>query len=171
MIRYVRCPRCDLNYINADEQQYCDVCLAEMKGTKLKFADIEDDELLEDELLDDEEATEICPVCGVNRMKPGDTMCDDCKSKDVYEEDVTLNTDEDEEWKTYLDDEDEGDVTIDEGLLEEELEELDREEEEADDMYHGEDEPDDFDESFESIDFDDEDDDEDDEDDDDQDEF
>ena len=44
MVKYIKCPRCDLNYIDPDKQEYCDVCLAEMQGEKLKFADLEEDE-------------------------------------------------------------------------------------------------------------------------------
>ena len=32
MVRYVKCPRCELNYIDEEKQEYCDVCIAEIKG-------------------------------------------------------------------------------------------------------------------------------------------
>ena len=35
MAKYKKCPRCELNYIEEDKD-YCDVCLAEMQGGKLK---------------------------------------------------------------------------------------------------------------------------------------
>ena len=44
MIKYVKCPRCELNYIDPEKQEYCDVCIAEMKGNKLQFADFDDDD-------------------------------------------------------------------------------------------------------------------------------
>lgn len=53
-----------LNYIDSEKQEYCDVCLAELQGSKLKFADLDED--------DDLEKTELCPVCGVNYMRFGD---------------------------------------------------------------------------------------------------
>ena len=31
MVKYKKCPRCELNYIEEDKD-YCDVCLAEMQG-------------------------------------------------------------------------------------------------------------------------------------------
>ena len=65
MAKYKKCPRCELNYIEEDKD-YCDVCLAEMQGGKLKFADLDDDE--------DMEKTELCPVCGENYMRPGEKM-------------------------------------------------------------------------------------------------
>ncbi|MCD8200975.1 MAG: hypothetical protein LUD47_02790 [Clostridia bacterium] len=165
MVNYIRCPRCDLNYINADEQEFCDVCLAEMRGTKLKFADIDEDEFLEEEELIDEE-TELCPICGVNHIKPGEKMCEECRSKDLYDEEEDVTEENDQEWVNYLDEDEEDmtDLTVDEELLEEELEELDREDEE-DEMYHENDEPDDFDESLNALDYDDDYDDDDDEDD------
>ena len=38
MAKYKKCPRCELNYIEEDKD-YCDVCLAEMQGGRLRFAD------------------------------------------------------------------------------------------------------------------------------------
>ena len=33
---FVKCPRCDLNYIRRGEE-YCEVCKAELKGQKVKI--------------------------------------------------------------------------------------------------------------------------------------
>ena len=45
MVAYIKCPRCDLNYIS-EEQEYCDVCKAELKkGPKLLFANDDDEEI------------------------------------------------------------------------------------------------------------------------------
>ena len=95
MTKYIKCPRCDLNYIDPEKQEYCDVCLAEMQGAKLKFADLDEDE--------DFEKTELCPVCGVNYMRFGEKMCDECKKNSEYEEDADIDPDKDEEWRNYLD--------------------------------------------------------------------
>ena len=157
MVRYIKCPRCELNYIDADKQEYCDVCIAEMKGNKLQFADLEDEEL--DEAIDAEN-TELCPVCGVNRMRFGEAMCDACRRKSEYEEEEEVDPDKDEEWKSYLDDDME-DLTLDDEELEEEFKEEEEDEEES--------EADDFDDDpladLADDDFDDDDDDEDDDDD------
>ena len=126
MVRYIKCPRCELNYIDADKQEYCDVCIAEMKGNKLQFADLEDEEL--DEALEAEN-TELCPVCGVNRMPIGDTMCESCRRKAEYDEEEEVDPDKDEEWKSYLDD-DMDDLTLDDEELEEEFKEDEEEEDE-----------------------------------------
>ena len=170
MVRYVKCPRCDLNYIDGEKQEYCDVCIAEMKGNKLQFADLDDDEL-EEELDAELENDGICPVCGVNPIAAGEKMCESCRRQKEYEEDE-LDIDKDEEWKNYLD-EDDAELSTEETELDAELkaeleEEDEEEEQEEDEMYHGEDdgfESEDV-ESLEELsdeDFDDDDDDDDDE--------
>lgn len=164
MVKYIKCPRCELNYIDGETQEYCDVCIAEMKGNRLQFADLEDEDF-EDEL--DAEATELCPICGVNRIHYGEKMCEVCAAKSEYEEEEEIDPEKDEEWKNYLDDDTE-DLTVDDEELEEELkQELDGEEEEEEESV----EDDFFNEDIDSLsDLEDEDyddDDEDDEDDDD----
>jgi hypothetical protein len=67
--KYVKCPRCELNYILEDED-YCHVCKSEMKHHTEA-----DDELL------DLEDMELCPVCGQNYIKEDQYMCDECKKK------------------------------------------------------------------------------------------
>ncbi len=127
MVRYVKCPRCELNYIDAEKQEYCDVCIAELKGRKLQFADL-DDEIFEE--VDSElEQFEVCPVCNVNRIRYGEKMCEACKKESEYEEDE-IDPEKDEEWKNYLDEEDDGDLTIDDETLQEELD-ADMEDEES----------------------------------------
>ncbi len=154
MIRYIRCPRCDLNYIDAEKQEYCDVCISELKGKKLLFDEIEDEVFEEIEGEQD-----ICPICGTNFLRSGESKCEQCRRSNEYEIEDEIDPETDEEWKTYLDDDDDEDLGIDEDML-------DEEEEEDDDFYAHDDEPDDFDESF-SDDFDDDDFDDDDDDDDD----
>jgi RecJ-like exonuclease len=129
MVRYVKCPRCELNYIDEEKQEYCDVCLAEMKGNKLQFADLDEEEYEE---VDAELEQELCPVCGVNALRPGEKMCETCKSKQEFEEDEEVDIENDEEWKNYLE-EDDGDLTVDAELQEEIEEEFAEEEEEFSD--------------------------------------
>ena len=163
MIKYVKCPRCELNYIDEEKQEFCDVCIAEMQGNKLQFADLDDEEF--DKVIENE-GTEICPVCGVNFMAYGEKMCESCRSKQEYEEEDDIDPDRDEEWKNYLDDDTE-DLSLEDAELDEELkEELEEEDEEEEDVEENDDYF--FDEDIDSLDdYDDEDDDEDDEDDDD----
>ena len=158
MVRYMKCPRCELNYIDAEKQEYCDVCLKEMKGLPTEADEIEE--------VDDEIATELCPVCGENMMRPGDTMCEDCRRKTEYEEEEP-DPEEDDEWRNYLDDEaDELDEEIgeidetfdDEFEDENESEEYTEEEEDleyvtGDDIYRLSDDEDEDDEESEEDDF------------------
>ena len=74
MVRYMKCPRCELNYIDAEKQEYCDVCLKEMKGIRTDADEIEEEE-------EGEIPTELCPVCGENMMMPGEKMCEECRKK------------------------------------------------------------------------------------------
>lgn len=164
MVKYVKCPRCELNYIDSEKQEYCDVCIAEMKGNKLQFADLdeEDYEDLDAEIVEEE----LCPICGVNHVRAGEKMCEACKQQQDYDSEEEVDIDKDEEWKNYLE-EDDGDLTVDDEALQEEIDEEfgdDEVEETDDDFFESEDvdslselEDDEFDDEDE--DFDDEDDD------------
>lgn len=141
MVKYVKCPRCELNYIDSEKQEYCDICIAEIKGNKLQFADLEDEDY--EELDSELEQSELCPVCGVNHIRPGEKMCESCKNSQEYEDDEEIDIDNDEEWKNYLEDEDDEDLTVSEELQEEIEEEFAEDEEEYenddDDFYDSED--------------------------------
>ncbi len=58
-MKLVKCPRCDLNYIQESEK-YCKVCLREMKG-----------EQPQDEM-------ELCSVCNAAPALPGKDVCLSC---------------------------------------------------------------------------------------------
>ena len=149
---YVKCPRCDLNYMKEDEK-YCDVCKAELKiGPALRFAALNDD---------DENDQVLCPVCKRNFMDANDEMCAECRErsneKAAIEPDSDVDPDNDEEWRNYLD-EDEKEAISNKGteeemislsqLEEDEARELFDDEEEQDDDYYNDsirDEDDDFD--------------------------
>ncbi len=134
MVRYMKCPRCELNYIDAEKQEYCDVCQKEMKGISIDLDDIEDAE---------EVATELCPICGENMMRPGEKMCEECRKKAEYEEEEP-DPEEDDEWREYLDDDAEDDLDGEIGELGEEFGEEfeDEEEEPEEEEYEGEEEED-----------------------------
>ena len=125
MVRYIKCPRCDLNYIDGEKQSYCDVCLKEMKGIKTDADELEEEE-------DSELATELCPICGENMMRAGDKMCEECRSKaDIEEEEP--DPEEDTAWRNYLDDDmddTDTDLELDESLEDEFADEEELEEEE-----------------------------------------
>ncbi len=151
MPKYIICPRCELNFIDADEEEFCEVCIKEMSGEKTFTDDFDAEENIEE--------TELCPICGENYMALGEKMCEECKKKSDYEEEH-VEEDEDKEdasWRSYLDDEEE---ELDLGIPDSEFDEEEEEEEEVE-------EEDDF--EYVNIndynDFDDDDDDDDDEDD------
>lgn len=79
---YVRCPRCELNYIEKKEK-LCSVCKAELSANKDDF--ISDLDL------------ELCPICKTNYIQPDEIMCATCL-KDHQSEDGELSTD----WEEYL---------------------------------------------------------------------
>ena len=157
MAKYIICPRCELNFIDADEQEYCEVCLKEMSGEKTFADDFDAEESMEE--------TELCPLCGENYMVLGEKMCEECKKKTAYEDEDDEEDDEKEDasWRSYLDDEEE---ELDLGIPESEFEDDEEEEEEEEEETVEE-------EDFEYVSledyngFDDDDDDDDDEDDDD----
>ena len=86
MARYIICPRCELNFIDADEQEYCDVCLKELSGEKTFTDDFEAEDATSE--------MELCPICGENYMVYGEKMCEECKKKSEYESE---NEEEDED--------------------------------------------------------------------------
>ena len=131
MARYEKCPRCDLNYIDVERQEYCDICLAEMKGEHTAFVD----------LADEEDEMELCPRCGENMMKVGEKMCDECKKKIDFEEEEEIDIEKDEGWRDFVEDEPE-DILPD---APDALDDFEDDEEEEDELYHGEDEEEDLD--------------------------
>ena len=113
MVRYMKCPRCELNYIDAEKQEYCDVCLKEMKGINTEIDEDEEETEVE---------TELCPVCGENMIRPGEKMCEECRKKSEYEESEP-DPDEDDEWREYLDDDTDAELDSEMGEISEELDE------------------------------------------------
>lgn len=76
-----KCPRCDLNYINAETEKYCKVCLREMKGDAPK------------------EEIELCSVCNETPALPGRDVCVFC----LKEMNGGSNRDEDQEHEEHVD--------------------------------------------------------------------
>ena len=75
---FIKCPRCELNYIQEGEQ-YCSVCKREMKG----------------ELKDD--PYELCSVCNENPALQGKDMCLFCLKEMGKVSDETPDAEEGEE--------------------------------------------------------------------------
>lgn len=64
---YIKCPRCNLNYINEETEQYCKVCLVDMGKIQGQ-----------PELELEEEYT-LCPECGENYLEDGEEICYACR--------------------------------------------------------------------------------------------
>ena len=149
-IKYVKCPRCDLNYMDS-RQEYCDFCKAEL-GMKSNLV-IEDED--EDVGLD-EELTKLCPICKRVYIGIDEDMCDACaaaKGEDAIDEN-------DEEWRNYMDDD--PDEYVEEKIeipLDELQDEEEEEEEEEEEVAPVDDVEDDFDYSGDPDDYDEDDDD------------
>ena len=133
MVRYMKCPRCELNYIDAEKQEYCDICLKEMKGLLTEADEIEEAE--------EELPTELCPVCGENMMRPGEKMCEECRKKAEYEEEEP-DPEEDDEWREYLDDDTDAELDEEMGEIDETFDEEPDLEEEEEEEYESEEEED-----------------------------
>ena len=56
---FIKCPRCELNYIR-EEEQYCPVCKREMKGES------------------HDDPFELCSICNENPVMPGKDVCFMC---------------------------------------------------------------------------------------------
>ena len=119
-IRYIKCPRCDLNYI-PDTEEVCDVCKAEL-GYDTKI-------VLLDDIIDDDEPLKLCPICKTAYIGMDEEMCETCLASEKRNRDSSL--DDDDEWRTYLDDDDTGDTTGDDTIS---LEDLDDDYDDGDDF-------------------------------------
>ncbi len=153
MARYIVCPRCELNFIDADEREYCEVCEKELAGDTSYVEELEEEAA---------EEMELCPLCGEVYVKLGEKMCEECARKNEYEDDVDVEDSEkeDDTWRSYLDDDDAEDLGIEIDDAEFDVEE---EEDEAEEEYQDEEweevSADDYDESLDDDDDDDDDDD------------
>ena len=134
----------------------CDVCKAEL-GYDTKI-------VLLDDIIDDDEPLKLCPICKTAYISMDEEMCETCLASEKRNRDSSL--DDDDEWRTYLDDDDTGDTTGDDTIP---LEDLDDDYDDGDDFDDEEnydldldDYPDDIATDLDLDDFDDDDDDEDD---------
>lgn len=83
-VTYIRCPRCELNYITKKEK-VCSVCKQEMQvggGEDIDELDME-----------------LCPICRVNYIQPDEVMCASCYAERAN--DVNYQGD-DQEWDDYI---------------------------------------------------------------------
>lgn len=95
---FKKCPKCELNYIREDEQ-YCNVCLREMRRVAGKVKRDEDDE----EVL-------ICTECGEAPAVRGSELCAECLKEQKRQVELENAATLDGEFSDELDEpEDDGD--------------------------------------------------------------
>lgn len=95
MNSYIRCPRCELNFIKKKDK-YCAVCKREMDAAFKK-----DDELDVDLGMD----FDICPVCRTNYIREDEEMCAAChRERDL---DRSLHGDTKDDFEKLKESEDE----------------------------------------------------------------
>ncbi len=121
MDRYIKCPRCEVNYI-LESERFCDVCKAELKIAPDIYSEEEEDMIL-------------CPVCGKHYIFPDDEKCSSCKAEEEeIEHSIEIEDEKDEEWRSFLDPEPEVEEELPEGMQMLAFDEvLEEEESEADD--------------------------------------
>lgn len=175
-IEYIRCPRCELNYIDSREK-LCKVCQNELQNKGHRE-------------LTDEEVKELnlCPVCRTNYLMEDEEICSECAAEKELLENVDADLsvdregdkeDNEDNWRAYVENDDTelpedefGDMATiaseDEVLDDSDLDFDDMKDEDFDEEFDEEfGDDDDFDYSDIDDDFDDEDDEDEDNDDDD----
>lgn len=84
---YVRCPRCELNYI-LKKDKFCNVCKSEMQATNERYEELN---------------LELCPVCHINFLNGDEQICEACREEGNFIE----YDEEEKEWRRYIGEEDE----------------------------------------------------------------
>ena len=136
----------------------CDICKAEL-GLDSRI-------VLLDDIIDDDEPLKLCPVCKTSYIGMDEDMCENCLANYKRQESGEMDEDN-EDWRTYLDDEDTKDTEEEDVIPLEEMEEdadFDDDFEDEENMdIELDDYPDDLTDDFDDVDFDDDFDDEDEE--------
>lgn len=94
--KFKKCPRCELNYILVEED-LCDVCKAEL-GLDSKI-------ILLDDIIEDDEPLKLCPICKTAYIGMDETMCENCIAHEQSLQEPGEDEDNDD-WRSYLDDDD-----------------------------------------------------------------
>lgn len=102
-IEYIRCPRCELNYIDKREK-LCKVCQNELqaKGNR----ELTDEEVKE---------LNLCPVCRTNYLMDDEEICSECAAEnDARENNTGMSNDDmsdekddrEDNWRAYVENDD-----------------------------------------------------------------
>lgn len=86
---FVKCPRCELNYIRTDETM-CGICAREVRGTKLTSVE--------------EPTVELCAECGEAPAEEGEELCALClRERDLQEGVLDAEEESDMESESLVD--------------------------------------------------------------------
>lgn len=92
-IEYIRCPRCELNYIDKKEK-LCKVCKMELSSSH----NHEEEEVEQG----------ICPICKINVINEDEEMCPMCAKEMEVQQGGQSHTesDADDTWRSYVENDD-----------------------------------------------------------------
>jgi len=98
-IEYIRCPRCELNYIDKREK-LCKVCQAELKAKGSNA-------LIDDDIVE----PGLCPICKTNYITDDEEICAECAKErqiqnDALDTNTTESEDNDDSWRMYVENDD-----------------------------------------------------------------
>ena len=89
-VEYIRCPRCELNYI-LKKDKLCKVCQMEVaclgKNNEL-------------------EGMQICPICKANYISDNEDMCSYCAEEKSYDDSLMGDYDREDSWRMYVENDD-----------------------------------------------------------------
>jgi hypothetical protein len=126
---FVLCPRCELNYIE-EEEEYCKICKAELGLIDPSTVFMPED--------DDVSEGKLCPICKINYIEDDEEMCLMCKRE--KEEKIAAEKAEEESINNWRDEE----VPTDDEEMEISLSDLEEEEEEEEEKTTKNKDDDDF---------------------------
>jgi len=105
--KFIRCPRCELNYINS-EDKLCSVCKKEMDAA---FSDEKDLDL--DMAFD----LDICPICKTNYINEDEVMCEACRKEQENDKKICEDEEDVGSSSDWNDDDEDADIETEEDGL------------------------------------------------------
>ena len=97
-VQYIKSPRCELNY-NMKKEKDCDVGKREKKAGRVE----------ESERAEIDKGLTLCPICKVNYITEGETMCSSCQEEQME----SVQKDDEPDWRGFVDKTDAEDEELD----------------------------------------------------------
>lgn len=89
-VEYIRCPRCELNYI-LKKDKLCKVCQMEISSLGKS---------------NDLEGMQICPICKANYINDNEDMCSYCAEEKSHDDSLIGDFDREDNWRMYVENDD-----------------------------------------------------------------